>query len=193
MTLLKKPFFFFLLCLRQRAARCGCDKFQSWMPCWIKHTITFTMRFVLARSHTCAQLNNNVTWTVRVQCFPACDHIRGIVKAAICSRTNECAVTCGCPHPTPLLLLGRRVMDRLVMGYRRGHQLSTLSYMYLHFTALHVFVLLQQKGRHTCGFQGVVLFNVHDGAWDSELCPFTAWPGHTTNMPKCTWQCLMYS
>lgn len=44
-------------------------------------------------------------------------------------------------------------MDRLVMGYRRGHQLSTLSYMYLHFTALDVFVLLQQKGKCTCGFR----------------------------------------
>lgn len=107
MTLLKKSFFF--LHLQQQAAHCGCDKFQSWMPCGIKDTITFTIRSVLLRIYTCVQLNNNVTWTVSggvFSCVMACDHIRGIVTAAICSRTNKCVVTCGCPHPTPLLLLG---------------------------------------------------------------------------------------
>lgn len=68
------------LCVQQQAAHCGCDKFKSWMSCWIKDMITFLMHFALVFIHVCVILNNIRTWTVTAEHFPfviGCDRIGG--------------------------------------------------------------------------------------------------------------------
>lgn len=138
------------------------------------------------------------TWTVPVEHFPAWWDVttshQGNRQSCNTQPCSKCSVTCGCPHP--LLSPGTQWWTGWLWELCKVTSCLLLSYMYLHFTVLYAFVLLQQKGKQTCGFReywymSIIHFNVHNG--DGTARHVFLLPGHTADMLKCMWHCWMWS
>lgn len=183
--------------MQQQAAHCGCDKFQSWMSCWITDTITFIMHFFCIGVYLCVLLTeqqHNLNCYSRVfSSVTARDHIRGIVTSAISSRANKCCtVTCGCPHlfRSP----GWQRWAGLLKDISKVTSLCTFAM--LHVSALHSII-------HICSSaaNANILVTLGNGC----TCPswrtwWTWWTArHVFLLPDLVaqqpsmWQCLMYS
>ena len=143
------------------------------------------MHFALRCIHVCLLLNNNITWTVTVKYFPAWRHA---IASRELSQLQFAATCCNLWLSSLAPLPWVTVMDRLVMGYRQGHQMwtfvihvSALCSVTCICTAAKANMLVAPGNSCTCPACPLMYM------MDSKTCLFTAWPGHTTNTLNCMW------
>lgn len=105
---------------------------------------------------------------------------------------SKCSITCGCPHP--LLSPGTQWWTGWLWELCKVTSCLLLSYMYLHFTVLYAFVLLQQKANR-------LVASGNSGTCPSYALMYTMVMGQQdasfyclgTQMLKCVWHNWMKS
>lgn len=141
--------------MQQQATHCGCDKFQSWMSCWIKDMITFIMHFALVCIWI--PLNTHITQTVTVECFPARHH--AVTSGELSQMQFAVAPISVCNLSSPSPLLWVTVMDKLVMSSPAVYFLHTCIFTLLWYVPLGSC----SRGKHTSGLREQLSFYKHDG------------------------------